>query len=139
MSARAPGALVKSDRADLAARRMRSAPTRAEALLWKALRRLEPPLPRFRRQAPLGPYVVDFVCHRDRLVIEVDGGVHRLASVALRDQERENWLQSRGYAVLRFDNDEVIADVAEVVQRIVASVRAGTPTPTPPRKGEGQD
>ena len=116
---------------------MRREPTHAEALLWKSLRRLDEPDLHFRRQAPMGPYVVDFVSHRARLVVEVDGAVHQLPEVELRDLERDTWLLSRGYVVLRVKNEEVIADVVGVVQRIIAMAGADTPTPTPPRKGEG--
>jgi very-short-patch-repair endonuclease len=85
----------------------------------------------------MGTYVVDFVCHSARLIIEVDGGVHALDQVALRDFERETWLKGRGYRVLRVSNDEVMSDITSVLERIVAALRADTPTPTPPRKGEG--
>ena len=136
VSARTPGALLKSDRAHDAARRMRKVPTKAEARLWQALRRLEPK-PHFRRQAPIGPYVADFVCHRARLVVEVDGGVHRLAEAAARDAEREAWFLSRGYRTLRITNDRVFGDMSSVLEQIVSALGADTPTPTPPRKGEG--
>ena len=134
---RTPGALHKSDRADRAARRMRREPTRAEALLWKGLRGLEETEAHFRRQAPMGPYVVDFVCHSARLIIEVDGKVHTLPQVAQRDQARTAWLEGRGYRVLRVTNDEVTGDITTVLAQILSALGAGTPTPTPPRKGEG--
>ncbi|WP_340644213.1 endonuclease domain-containing protein [Phenylobacterium sp.] len=134
---RTPGALHKSDRADRAARRMRREPTRAEVLLWNGLRRMEETDAHFRRQAPMGPYVVDFVCHSARLIVEVDGKVHELEQVALRDLDRATWLEGRGYRVLRVTNDEVTGDIASVLTRILSALGAGTPTPTPPRKGEG--
>nr|WP_272886936.1 endonuclease domain-containing protein [Phenylobacterium aquaticum] len=127
----------RSDRASGISRRTRRTPTRAEAKLWQGLRRLEIQDTHFRRQAPMGTYVVDFVCHSARLIIEVDGGVHALDQVALRDFERETWLKGRGYRVLRVSNDEVMSDITSVLERIVAALRADTPTPTPPRKGEG--
>ena len=129
--ARAPGALVKSDRADAQARRMRRTPTHAEAALWKALRATDL---HFRRQAPFGRYVVDFVCHAHRLIVELDGGVHNLPSVAARDAEREAWLTGRGYRVMRFLNSQ---SPDEVLSMIFARLSADTPPPTPPRKGEG--
>ena len=134
VQARKPGALIKSDRADRAARRLRRAPTFAEAKLWKLLRRADV---HFRRQAPFGPYVVDFVCHGARLIVELDGGIHDLPEVAARDAEREAWLTGRGYRVMRFSNDQATADPNSLVQLILETVGAGTPTPTPPRKGEG--
>ncbi|WP_304170996.1 endonuclease domain-containing protein [Phenylobacterium aquaticum] len=137
MPERTPGALHKSDRASGLSKRSRRVPTRAEAKLWKGLRRLEIQDTHFRRQAPIGTYVVDFICHSARLIIEVDGGVHALDQVALRDFERETWLKGRGYRVLRVSNDEVMSDITSVLERIVAALSADTPTPTPPRKGEG--
>jgi len=136
VSARTPGVLHKSERAERAARRMRKAPTAAEARLWQALRRLEPK-PHFRRQAPIGAYVADFVCHRARLVVEVDGGVHRLPEAAARDADREAWFASRGYRTLRISNDQVFGDMSSVLEQIISALGADTPTPTPPRKGEG--
>lgn len=133
---RAPGALHKSDRADRAARRMRRAPTYAEQKLWKVLRQTDL---HFRRQAPFGSYVVDFVCHAHRLIIEVDGGVHRLESVAARDAAREAWLLGRGYRVVRVSNDEASGNPYAVVERILSELGVGTPTPNPsPQGGGGQ-
>jgi very-short-patch-repair endonuclease len=114
---------------------MRREPTFAERELWKELRGLEGF--RFRRQAPMGDYIVDFVCHQSRLVVEVDGGVHEMSVVAQRDAQRDLWLSGRGYRVLRLTNREVISDVDAVVQRIIGAAGADIPTPTPPRKGEG--
>ena len=85
----------------------------------------------------MGPYVVDFVCHSARLIIEVDGKVHTLPQVAQRDQARTAWLEGRGYRVLRVTNDEVTGDITTVLAQILSALGAGTPTPTPPRKGEG--
>lgn len=101
-------------------RRMRSEPTHAEAGLWKHLRRFSV---RFRRQAPIGPYVVDFVCHRARLVVEVDGGIHERPDVALRDVERQQWLTSEGYNVMRFTNRQV----DERPDEVCAAIRAALP------------
>ncbi|MGI8840376.1 MAG: endonuclease domain-containing protein [Caulobacteraceae bacterium] len=96
---RTSGAIHKSDRAFNGARRMR-APTRSEAALWKILRELGGL--HFRRQAPFGPYVVDFVCHRARLVVEVDGGIHDLAAVKARDERRDAWLAARAIGFCAF-------------------------------------
>ena len=74
-------------------RRLRAAMTYPEQKLWRRLRKLDAHI---RRQAPLGRYIVDFVCHRACLVIEVDGGIHQREDVALRDVERDDWLRSQG-------------------------------------------
>jgi very-short-patch-repair endonuclease len=101
------------------ARRLRTTPTRTEAKLWERLRQLSV---RFRRQAPMGRYIVDFVCHRANLVIEVDGGVHQLPDVAVRDLERDAWLVSQGYSVLRFTTRQVEDDIEGVVRAIRSAV-----------------
>ncbi|MCR5880438.1 endonuclease domain-containing protein [Phenylobacterium sp. J367] len=88
----------------------------AELKLWKELRKLDQ---NFRRQAPIGRYFVDFASHGRRLVIEVDGGVHeRLPEVALRDAERQRWLEAEGYRVLRFSDRQVWDDVHGVIDLI---------------------
>jgi very-short-patch-repair endonuclease len=92
----------------------------------------------FRRQAPMGPYLVDFVCHRSRLIVEVDGGVHEMDAVAQRDAERDVWLVRRGYRVLRVTNREVLADLEAVALRIISEACAGTPTPDPSPQGGGE-
>jgi very-short-patch-repair endonuclease len=113
---------------------MRRAPTYAEAKLWKLLRATDL---HFRRQAPFGPYVVDVVCHRHRLIGELDGGIHNLPSVAARDAGREAWLTGRGYRVMRFLNSQ---PPVEVVSMIMARISADTPTPNPsPQVGGEHD
>jgi very-short-patch-repair endonuclease len=113
---------------------MRRTPTFAEKRLWKELRETKL---HFRRQAPLGPYIVDFVRHEHRLVIELDGGVHNLPEVAARDEIRELWLTARGYRVMRFANEHAVSDTISVVQMILARVSADTPTPNPSPQGGG--
>ena len=89
----------------------------------------------FRRQAPMGAYVVDFVCHHSRLVVEVDGGVHRMDVVAARDAERDAWLALRGYKVIRIANSQAILATEDAVAAILASAGACTPTPDPSPQG----
>ena len=134
VSARAPGAIHSSERSDRSARRMRRNPTFAEKQLWKALRKVE--AHHFRRQSPFGPYIVDFVCHAARLIVEVDGGIHNLDLVAQRDAEREAWLIGRGYRVLRFSNLQAL-EVDATVAAILAKIGADTPTPDPSPQGGG--
>jgi very-short-patch-repair endonuclease len=125
------------------ARRLRVSPTHAEAKLWERLRKLEI---RIRRQAPVGGYVVDFVCLRAKLVIEVDGGVHERPDVALRDLERDGWLNSQGFHVLRIPNARIEKDLEAVVGEIEAAIRASlanlkqpasTPSQPFPLEGKG--
>ncbi|RAK66426.1 endonuclease domain-containing protein [Phenylobacterium kunshanense] len=111
---------------------MRRVPTYAERDLWKVLRKTDL---HFRRQVPLGSYIVDFACHDARLIVELDGGIHDLPSVAARDLDREAWLTGRGYRVMRFSNNEHPEDVVRV---ILERISADTPTPDPSPQGGGE-
>ena len=119
------------------ARAMRLAPTDAERKLWWHLRhRLAVQGSHFRRQVRLGHYIVDFACHQLRVAIEIDGGQH--AEQVARDARRVKFLESQGYRVLRFWNNEVLANIDGVLEVIHSAILA-TPTPTPPHKGEGKE
>jgi very-short-patch-repair endonuclease len=127
---RTRGAIHTSQRAEATAKRFRKALTLPEQRLWKALRELDLRGAHFRRQSPLGPYIVDFICHRARLIIEVDGGIHDLPSVAARDAEREAWLRGRGYEVVRVGNEEAFYEAASVADRIARLLGANTTSPS---------
>ncbi len=89
----------------------------------------------FRRQQPIGAYVVDFYCASARLVVELDGPLHDDALVARRDEARTAWLTAQGYRVIRFRNAEVwerIEDVLDAIRRV-----AGTEPPSPPPPPQG--
>jgi very-short-patch-repair endonuclease len=101
------------------ARSLRHTPTEAETRLWARLRRKQLAGIRFRRQHPLGRYVVDFFCAEAKLVIEVDGGQH-----AEDTDTRTRWLEGRGYRVLRFWNNDVLANTEGVLLMILAALRA---------------
>jgi very-short-patch-repair endonuclease len=103
------------------ARRLRQNPTYWEAKLWGALRKLKLPI---RRQAPIGRYVVDFACHSARIVIEVDGAIHaNLPEVAIRDMQRQEWLEAQGYRLLRFSNNDLADRLPTIVEKIELAVR----------------
>jgi very-short-patch-repair endonuclease len=119
------------------ARAMRLSPTEAERKLWWHLRhRLPLANTHFRRQVRLGHYIVDFASHGLKIVIELDGGQH--AVQAKRDDARSMFLKSEGYRVLRFWNNDVLANIDGVLEVIQSAIPA-TPTPTPPHKGEGKE
>jgi len=101
------------------ARKLRSTPTDAEIRLWSRLRRKQLAGFRFRRQHPLGPYVVDFFCAAAKLIVEVDGGQH-----ANDGDARTRWLEARGYRVIRFWNNEVLANTEGVLCAILGTLRA---------------
>jgi very-short-patch-repair endonuclease len=100
------------------ARRLRSAATRAERHLWQYLRRRQLAGYRFRRQHPMGPFVVDFICLERRLVIELDGEVHDHPTQIDHDIARQDWLEGQGCRILRFRNDDVLHDVDMVLARV---------------------
>jgi very-short-patch-repair endonuclease len=110
-----------------AARRLRAEMTDAERKLWQALRAHRFRGIGFRRQAPIGPYIVDFACHALKLAIEVDGGQH---SGSERDAARDDWMTREGYRVLRFWNNEVLGNLEGVMDRIAREI-ADAPPPQP--------
>ena len=103
------------------ARTLRQNATDAERRLWSRLRKRQLEGCRFRRQAPLEPYVVDFACLAARLVIEVDGGQHSWR--AEQDAARKSWLEANGFRVLRFWNNEVLANTDGVLETIRRALR----------------
>ena len=77
---------------------------------------------KFRRQEPIGQYIVDFASHDKKLVIEIDGGQHSENEVRKRDNDRTEWLEDEGYQVLRFWNDEVLTNLDGVIERIKEAI-----------------
>ncbi|MBI3570200.1 MAG: endonuclease domain-containing protein [Gammaproteobacteria bacterium] len=117
------------------ARTLRNSLTDTERCLWSRLKRQQINGYKFRRQFPLGPYIVDFVSLEARLVIEVDGGQH--AKQTKKDELRDKWLVSQDFRVLRFWNNDVLRETDAVIETIVQALRS-TPTPSLPRKGGGR-
>jgi len=101
-----------------AAKKLRANTTPHERILWRALKELPVEGTHFRRQASIGPYVVDFLCPAQHLIIELDGGHHNDDEIAKRDRERQCWLEQEGYQVVRFWNSEVTTDLTAVLERI---------------------
>jgi very-short-patch-repair endonuclease len=113
--------------------------TEPEKRLWWHLRHCLPANEtHFRRQVPIDGFVTDFCCLKERLVIESDGNQHGLDENIVRDAARTEQLQLRGYRVLRFSNREVMTSIGVVLDTILAALGTMPPTPTPPRKGEGE-
>ena len=98
------------------ARALRKNLTDAEKKLWQKLNRRQIGTLKFRRQQPIGEFIVDFVCLERRLVVELDGGQH--AEQGDYDEVRTAWLEMRGYRVLRFWNNDVLSNSDGVMQRI---------------------
>src|SRR5262249_53587114 len=116
------------------ARKLRRDMTDAERKLWWHLRRLPIEHSHFRRQATIGPYFADFACHEQRLVIEVDGAQHNEPENVIRDTERSIYLQSQGYRILRFWNNDVLKNIDGVMEAILAAMHQheASPQPLPP-------
>jgi very-short-patch-repair endonuclease len=102
------------------ARTLRKTMTDAERILWTKLRTLKPLGLHFRRQAPFDPYILDFVCHGAKLVVEADGSQHATSEGIEHDKRRTAFLKSRGYRVLRFWNVEVLTNRDAIVDAIIA-------------------
>jgi len=100
------------------ARTLRANMTDAERALWRVLRDKQIDGHRFRRQQPIGPYVADFFCAAERLIIEVDGGQHG----GDNDARRDAWFAAQGYRVLRFWNHDVLGNREGVVEAIRAAL-----------------
>ena len=117
------------------ARQLRKDMTDAERWLWYELKAKRFDDRKFRRQAPIGDYIVDFVCHEARLIIELDGGQHAVS--VDRDNARTAWLNTQGFRVLRFWNFQVFEDSDSVLETIWNALRV-VPSPQPsPTRGEG--
>lgn len=120
------------------AKALRQNMTDAEQRLWYYLRGHRFQGAKFKRQKPIGPFIVDFVCLEHHLVIELDGGQH--ADDVSYDQRRDAWLAANGYRVLRFWNNEVMQNLPVVLERI-GELLAFTDPPSPPsplpHAGEG--
>src|SRR5688572_19382741 len=102
------------------ARSLRRRMTPPEARLWVSLRRSAHGL-RFRRQHPIGPFVLDFYCDSVRLAVEVDGQQHWLGKAQLRDLERDEWLRLRGVRVLRLSASLVLQDLDTAIRTILGA------------------
>ena len=110
-----------------AARELRKEQTPAEETLWSLLRDRRLLRIKFRRQVPIGSFIVDFYCHRESLVVELDGPIHQEPPQAAHDENRDSYLRSIGLTVLRFTNDRifqepqtVLAEIRETVDRRLA-------------------
>ena len=125
------------DRIRIQARELRHNPTDAECALWQQLRFWQIDGYKFRRQQPLGKYVVDFICFEKRLVIEVDGGQHAEQEKEY-DSQRDAWLVAEGFSVLRFWNDEVLKNI-DGVKEVILNKLQNTPFLSFSPQGEGKN
>jgi len=109
------------------AKRLRREMTDAERNLWSVLRNSQLEGAKFRRQQPIGPFIADFVCQQARLIVEADGGQHAKST---SDDRRTAFLESKGYRVIRFWNNEILRNLEGVAGSILAALK--TPHPAQP-------
>ncbi len=122
------------------ARKLRKNMTDAETKLWQLIRKRQVLGFKFRKQAPIGPFIADLVCFEKKLIIEIDGGQHKDRKTY--DEKRTQWLVSQGFEVIRFWNNDVLKDSENVLQAIFRRLALpgqpmNTPTPTLPHEGGG--
>jgi len=119
------------------ARRLRKSRTLGESAMQEYLRALRPLGAHFRREAPIGPYIADFAWLSARILIEVDGASHDLNGRATEDLQRDSFLKSQGFQVIRVRDQGVIANKASAFAAIEDAVRSHLSTPPPARHREG--
>jgi len=112
------------------ARTLRSGMTLAEQRLWNALRGKQIENTRFRRQHPIGPYIADFACVEQLLIVELDGGQHQ--EQIEYDDRRTAFLQQQGWKVLRFWNNDVMSNLDGVLSSIVTAFESAPPSQPSP-------
>ena len=100
------------------ARSLRKRQTPGEKLLWRQLRARNFHGLKFRRQVPVGPYIVDFLCVQRKLIIEIDGDSHCALSAQERDKKREEYLRNKGFVVIRFSEQQVKEDIHSVLTQL---------------------
>ena len=104
------------------ARKLRQSPTKEERVLWQLLRNRQFKNLKFKRQFPIGNYVVDFVCEEIKLIIELDGGQHNEPENIEADKVRTEFLESKGFKVIRFWNKDINLNIAGVYEFLLNEV-----------------
>jgi len=117
-------------------RQLRGSMTDAERRLWTKIRMKQLKGCQFYRQKPIGDYIVDFFCPGAKLVIEIDGSHHLVGETIEHDRIRDEYLSSLGLKILRFTNNDVLTNIAGVVESIEEEIPGGIPLSPPFPKGE---
>ena len=119
--------------------RIRSDMTGPETRLWSRQRARQLQGLKFRRQHGIGPYIVDFYCPEQFLVIEVDGDSHADADQILKDQLRDRYFQSLGLRVVRYINDDILKNLDRALEDLADRLSSGSTSPRPPLRRRGED
>ena len=119
-------------------RTLRQQPTVAEVRFWRLIHPIRQTGWHFRKQAPIGRYVVDFVCHSSRLIVEIDGDSYYSEAGIARDAVRTAFLIGEGYRLLRFTNLDVMENEEAVYDAVVGVLGASGATPSQPPPSEGE-
>jgi 5-methyltetrahydrofolate--homocysteine methyltransferase len=112
-------------------KKMRNQPTKAEDILWEAVKGKNLEGYKFRRQYIIGQYITDLICLKESLIIEIDGSIHQLPENKISDAERTEWFEKEGFKVIRFTNDEVINRLDTVLDGILEAIKTAPPQPSP--------
>ena len=104
---------------------MRENPTKSEAILWNELKSRKLNEYKFRFQVPFDNFILDFLCSKYKLIIELDGKYHE--NYKMKDAERDNYFDSKGYRILRFKNVEVFDDIELVKKKIIKAIKLPHP------------
>lgn len=104
---------------NILARILRRNQTTQEYKVWQLLRNSQFRNLKFRRQYPIGDYIVDFICKEKKLIIEIDGGQHNKTEIIVIDEERTRYLESKGYKILRFWNNDIDNNLKGVYEELL--------------------
>jgi len=115
------------------ARYLRKNQTDAEKIIWNNLRNRQLNGFKFRRQYPISPYLIDFICLEEKVIVEIDGGQHG----GIQDKNRDQILSEMGFVILRFWNNEVFKELDSVLEKILEVLEKKSPHPNPLPEGEG--
>ncbi len=113
-------------------RELRKEATKAERVLWRELRAKQFSGFKFRRQHGIGPYIVDFCAPRNGVVVEVDGDIHALPEQIVKDEERQKEIESLGYRVIRYSNQDILKNLQGVLEDILNRLVKTSPIQTSP-------
>jgi len=121
--------IINMNSKNILARILRQNQTPQERKIWNIIRNQQIRGCKFRRQYPIGEYIVDFVCKEIKLIIEIDGGQHNKNQNIINDENRTKYLEAKGYKVIRFWNNEVDKNLEGVYSKIVSTIIEIQPSP----------